>query len=250
MPAIPGAAGADAPPAPPGPPGETIEQKYNFPLSLKGRLKDWLDFACVPDPEHPAGTIHSIYYDTPDLRHYAEKVNSDFQKSKVRLRWYGDLPSMPDAAEVTCFLEVKNKFGAIRRKGRTVVKLPARVLKGEAYSHPHVLALADEALGHNYRRQGLLVPMADIKYNRLRYVEPRTGARVSLDTEIHCPRVNADFLPAFTRPPLDKGVFEIKSPHRHLLAAFGPVSAHLSKAAFSKYYECLGWLFEPFGRRI
>lgn len=229
---------------------ETIEQKYNFPLSLKNLLRNWLDYACVPDPEHPIGTIHSIYYDTPDLRHYSEKVNSDYQKSKVRLRWYGRLECMDPAAEVTCFLEVKNKFGAIRRKGRTIVKLPAKVLQDDPYVHPRLLALGDEALEHEYRRMGILVPMADIRYNRLRYVEPRTGARVSLDTEIECPRMNRAFLPGLVRPRLDKGVFEIKSPHRHLLAAFEPVSAHLTKTAFSKYYECLGWLFEPFGRRI
>lgn len=245
FPALPAGAVSAPPPKP-----ETIEQKYNFPLSLKGLLHAWLDYACVPDPEHPAGTIHSIYYDTPDLRHYQEKVNSDYQKSKVRLRWYGKLEAMAPDREVTCFLEVKNKFGAIRRKGRTVMKFPARVLRDDPYVHPRILALGDEALEHQYRRMGVLVPMADIRYNRLRYVEPRTGARVSLDTEIECPRVNRAFLPALIRPHLDKGVFEIKSGHRHLLAAFEPVSAHLTKTAFSKYYECLGWLFEPLGRRI
>ena len=229
---------------------ETIEQKYNFALSLKGFLRDWLEYSCIPDPEHPIGTIHSIYFDTPDLRHYFEKVNSDYQKSKVRLRWYGEIMDRKPEDEVTCFLEVKNKFGAIRRKGRSLIKLPAQILQTDPYVHPRILALADEALEYSYRRMGILVPMADIKYNRLRYIEPATGARVSLDTEIHCPRVNHAFLPGMIRPGLDKGVLEIKSQHRHLLRAFEPVSHHLFKSSFSKYFECLGWLFEPIGRRI
>jgi VTC domain len=230
------------------PPSETIEQKYNFPLGLKSLLQDWLNYSCLPDPEHPVGIIHSIYFDTPDLRHFAEKVNSDYRKCKVRLRWYGDLGTMQPGKEVKAYLEVKNKFGAIRRKGREEVRLPVELLRGKAYDQPLVQAMAQLAPGAGYDPAGMLLPMADIRYRRLRYVEPKTGARISLDYEICCPRANSTFFPSLTPVYLDKGVLEIKSPHRHLLAAFEPVANHLVKRAFSKYYECLGRLMDPRGR--
>lgn len=232
------------------PPSETIEQKYNFSMGMKDWLKEWLEYSCLPDPEHPVGVIQSIYFDTPDLKHYAEKVNSDYRKSKVRLRWYGNPESMAAGSVTKCFLEVKNKYGAIRRKDRIEVRLPSEYLRDRTYDRPEIKALANDALGAGYIPEGLLLPMADIRYRRLRYVEPKTGARIALDYEIGCPRVNTSILPALTPVFLDKGVLEIKSPHRHLLAAFEPVGALLVKRAFSKYYECLGRLLEPRGRLI
>jgi hypothetical protein len=66
------------------------ELKYVFPNLRAGWLREWLGVRCRPDGEFAAGRISSIYFDTWSESLLDEKVNSDYQKTKVRLRWYGD----------------------------------------------------------------------------------------------------------------------------------------------------------------
>ena len=67
------------------------EIKLVLPNRAARSLVRWLRSRCWPDPLYPAATVSSIYYDTPDWRLLREKVNSDFLKTKVRLRWYSDI---------------------------------------------------------------------------------------------------------------------------------------------------------------
>ncbi|HLP29766.1 MAG TPA: polyphosphate polymerase domain-containing protein, partial [Geothrix sp.] len=227
---------------------ENIEQKFIYPAGQARMLRDWLEYRFVPDPHHHAGVIHSIYYDTPALHLYGEKLNSDYQKTKVRLRWYGSEGYRPDD-DVICFLEIKRKFGAVRRKRRESFPLPARILSGDPFSSQEVWNASSRTFANEYVPPGTLVPVAEIRYRRLRYVDPETGSRLSLDFDIRCERANTALFPFRVPVYLDSGVLEQKGPSRFLLPSQGPIAGYLRKCAFSKYAECIEGLQQPLSPR-
>ncbi len=227
---------------------ESIEQKFIFPMGQTDVVRDWMEYRFARDSKHYLGVIHSIYYDTPSLHLFEEKRNSDYQKSKVRLRWYGiekDNGSKP----VNCYLEVKRKFGAVRRKRRQAVTLPAEALEGDIFGNPVIWSLANHTFDQSFFPPGTLVPVAEIRYQRRRYVDLETGSRLSLDTEISCQRANQDLFRFHPPVYLDNGVLEQKGASRFLLAAQSPIAAYLQKCAFSKYAECLEALLQPMVKR-
>ena len=82
-----------------------------------------LDACCTPDKAHPRGRTNTVYYDTPDLRAWAEKADGDNLKRKVRARWYGRAEEL--SGNVPVFLELKYRVGAARRKERALAFAPA-----------------------------------------------------------------------------------------------------------------------------
>ena len=64
------------------------ELKYLLPAGRAFLARKIVSALCQPDPVYPAATVFTIYYDTPDLTLLSEKLNSDYLKTKVRLRWY------------------------------------------------------------------------------------------------------------------------------------------------------------------
>ncbi|MDB5104058.1 MAG: hypothetical protein JWP91_1747 [Fibrobacteres bacterium] len=228
---------------------EAIEQKFVFPLGQAEAVRDWMEFRFARDPAHYLGEIRSVYFDTPSLHLLEEKRNSDYQKTKVRLRWY-ESPDAQPSGPVTCYLEVKRKSGAVRRKGRQAVSLPAETLEGDLFGNPRIWELAARAFELDYFPPGTLVPVAEIRYRRFRYVDPETGSRLSLDTGIRCLRANLDLFNLNPPVHLDCGVLEQKGPSRFLLASQAPIAALLHKRAFSKYAECLEGLLQPTSKGI
>jgi hypothetical protein len=157
-----------------------FELKFRLESAAAPLVKTWLDQVAVPDPRFPAGAVNSLYFDTPRLALYEEKVNSDHQKIKVRLRWYGAAGEVSEPA----FLEVKEKWAAEVRKIRARTHFAKCVLtagRGPGASFDPVATIAREL---NPRVPGWLSPIVVIRYQRLRYVDPRTGWRLALDTGI------------------------------------------------------------------
>jgi hypothetical protein len=70
--------------------------------------------------QHPAGfrevysprAINNLYLDTPDRRHYFAHVNGAAHRTKVRVRWYGQLAIQQGPAS----LEFKHKRGLVGSK--------------------------------------------------------------------------------------------------------------------------------------
>lgn len=60
-------------------------------------------------------TVHSIYFDTPDLFSYYEAIDGSPQKSKVRIRWYDDEYQKSS-------LEIKYKNGSVGSKNTYKLK--------------------------------------------------------------------------------------------------------------------------------
>ena len=77
---------------------------------------------CRRDPEFPAAVVWTIYYDTPALVSLGEKINSDYLKRKIRVRWYSDLEGRVSGP---AFVEAKLRMGTRRSKVRARLPYPA-----------------------------------------------------------------------------------------------------------------------------
>jgi hypothetical protein len=229
------------------PSGSSFEHKFLFPRESHDFILQYLKHATRPDPEFPAGQITSIYYDTPTLDCYYEKRDSTYLKSKVRVRWYGS-PKPP--GDVSCFLELKAKTGATRQKHRVEMKVPARVLAGYDLHDPSLAIVPSmlESMGLSF--PGAFVPMLVVQYDRTRFVDPATNARLAVDINIRCPKVNQRFVPGIGPVFLDMGVFEVKGPERDLPPSLLPLGRCLTSGTFSKYATCFEQLLEPASRRL
>ena len=87
----------------------TFEAKFVAERWRAESARRWLQMVCRPDPDFPEATVYTVYYDTPGLRCLHEKLNGDYLKSKVRLRWY----RVGERAGDTAFLEVKMRLGSV-----------------------------------------------------------------------------------------------------------------------------------------
>jgi hypothetical protein len=225
----------------------SIEQKFLFARRLLPLIKAHLKHVLQPDPVFSEGRISSVYYDTPSFDYYQEKRASEFLKTKIRLRWYGE-PAASDS-DVKCYLEVKEKEGSTRNKQRVAVDVPASVLADrELRAAP--LAMIPQLLaasGHSF--DGPLVPILIVQYERTRFLEPSTGARIAVDVDIQCPAVNTMFVRAHPPVFLDVCVLEVKSSDKELPHWMAAIRHYVRRDAFSKYTTCLERLLHPTGIR-
>jgi hypothetical protein len=236
----------------PGDSDTSVEQKYVFAGMYADLLHAWLTTHCEPDPEFARGRVLSLYYDTPSLALYEEKRNSDYLKTKVRLRWYETCEDVRhDSADpVRCFLEVKAKIGSLRTKQRVPVSIPRQYL----YEDP----FRQEDIVERPRRSGLdipdlpsaLLPMLLIQYERVRFVDVVTGSRIALDTGIRAVAAHPHYVPARLPIVLPVGVLEVKGPERDFPDSLGPLGGYVTKEAFSKYATCWEHILQPAGVRM
>lgn len=224
-----------------------IEQKFLVHAASKDLLLDWLEFHALRDPRFHFSPVLSLYYDTPGLRFYQEVCDGDYVKTKVRLRWY-EKPVLRRDERIDCYLEIKRKSGVRRYKRRQPLSLETRCLTGDVFSQADIVN-APEALPEiRSAARGVLVPILIVQYERYRYVEPRSGARIALDVGIGCSRAN----PAYVMGPppvhLAPAVLEVKSRMDSLPACLKPVQRYLRRESFSKYARCCELLNDPLVR--
>jgi hypothetical protein len=204
----------------------------------------WLRLVCRPDAVYPESTVLTVYYDTPGMDCLREKRNSDYLKTKLRLRWYRVGGRVTDAA----FLEVKLRLGARREKHRLAV--PYRSIWSTRGS---LDALALRGLPRLLRPLGIVMPddyrpVLLVGYKRYRFMEPHTGLRASLDSDIHVPAVSRTAGLTPNPIPLPVTVFEFKGPRDHLPESLrGLTTMGFRKASFSKYAACYDHALAPWG---
>ncbi len=227
----------------------TIEQKYVFIATQQTLILDWLQHLCLPDPHFPGGVVSTIYFDTPRLHFYQEKRNGDYLKSKVRLRWYPD-GHTPAGGIIPGFLEIKRRVGVFRQKERLEIPLSSDWLRQNPFQQPVLLALPDRAKTLDPEVPEGLYPLLHVQYRRRRFVDPHSGARLALDTDITCLDVNRDFVAGIPPVRLDAGVLEFKSAQTELPPHFAPLGPYLTREAFSKYARCWEHLQQPLGRVV
>ncbi|BDD85872.1 VTC domain-containing protein [Desulfofustis limnaeus] len=214
------------------------EIKYILANERARSLRHYLAKRYCADGAYAAGYISSIYFDTADLSLLDEKLNSDYLKIKVRLRWYGSTPAAPPAPPF--FLEVKRKIGSTRKKTRKCFVDGSETLL-QPLHHPDFFKFAT-ILGEAGEYFGKpLFPVLQISYYRTRYIDPCSGTRFAVDSDIHVPRINRRFVSRCNGQPLPTAVFECKG-HSPLLPDWLThinALADCRKDAFSKYAACL-----------
>jgi len=231
----------------PGTHADEHETKFGFDVGRLPGVLGRLRARCRPDPRHPEGIIRSIYYDDHRWTFVEEKRNSDFLKTKVRLRWYARVDSGEPLG--TGFLEAKFKLGSCRRKLRLETDLAATTIARLPLDGPELATipqlLAQEGSGFRGVLPGPLLPAFEIEYHRRRFVEPRSGARLSIDSSIRVSRVNARRMPPSREIAFPRAVLEVKGEFQELppiLRDLNPLGCR--KEAFSKYGACFEWLDE------
>ena len=228
--------------------GGDVEQKFVFRWTDKQVLQDWLEFHTLRDPGFYSSPILSLYYDTPSLDFYREARSGDYLKTKLRLRWYQNVFTSAEQP-INCFLEIKRKRGALRHKQRQAVVLPAGYLSDNLFDAAQIANLPGETGGFGCFNRGILVPMLVIEYQRCRYVDAESGARIALDFTIACHRANAAYI--YGTVPVESafGVLEVKSKGNELPEFLQPMRRYLNRQSFSKYALCCQRLLDPLAWR-
>ncbi|MCD4665197.1 MAG: VTC domain-containing protein, partial [Bacteroidales bacterium] len=152
------------------------ETKFIISNNKSRQIIEWLRCSCREDPEYPAGTVSSIYYDTRNWGFLAEKNNSDYLKNKIRIRWYSDISNKKNFEK--SFIEAKFKIGNRRKKVRYLTPYSGTWLSRCRLDNPQLLEIPF-LLG----KEGIVLnqsvfPVYQISYKRLRFIEPYTGFRI------------------------------------------------------------------------
>ena len=219
------------------PEGVQCEAKFVLSAGRAGSLLSLLRQRCRLDSAHPANVVSSLYYDTRDRRSLHEKNNSDFLKTKVRLRWYTELDG--EVSTSGSFLEVKQRVGVTRAKVRIVTPYEPAWLDRAPLWHPD-LANAPRLLRDHGVRLPPLTPIFVVRYERHRFFDPASRLRVNLDRHVHVPAANPGALGPRFRAELCHAVLELKgrNPEELPRALHGALRLGCRRSSFSKYAAC------------
>jgi len=213
------------------------EIKYLIGNRRSGPVLQWLICNCRPDRQFPAGMVNSIYFDTRDWQSLGEKINSDYLKTKIRLRWYADIDGR--RPNDRSFAEVKYKIGSKRHKIRVSAPFSGAELAGMDLQNPVLLQIPQLVKSLGIRLHHTYFPVYRIAYKRYRFLEPLYGGRICFDTDIRIPRVNIMAIARQYPLALQTAVFEYKGVFAELPHSLFPLmKLGLRKASFSKYGAC------------
>jgi len=221
------------------------ETKFILPNNRSHIIISWLKKRCLPDPEFFRGKVSSIYYDTRDWVYLGEKINSDYLKTKIRLRWYSD--SKTDTLFPPTFLEIKSKIGSARKKIRIETGIDSSEIARLPLNNFKFLSLPNLAKERGIFFKATLFPTFQLNYDRHRFVDPITGSRLCVDRDIHVSRINPTMINRMNPAFLNEGVFELKGKNGelpdwlHQLTSLG-----CRRGAFSKYSCC----YQQLNRKI
>lgn len=213
------------------------ELKYLIGNQRSGPVLQWLKCNCRPDPRYPAGLVNSIYFDTRDWQSLGEKINSDYLKTKIRLRWYTEIDG--SYANDQSFAEVKYKIGYKRQKKRIQAPFSIDDLAGMDLQNPMLLRIPQLLKSNGIRVHRAHFPVYRIEYKRFRFLEPLHGGRICFDKDIRIPQVNPMALARQYPLALQTAVFEYKGASAEFPYSLFPlIKLGLRKASFSKYGAC------------
>ena len=220
------------------------ETKFTLANWRTAVLWSWLSRRCLPDPEFSEGLVSSIYFDTAGFDMLDEKHNSTYLKTKVRLRWYSSITDRKPFP--TTFLEVKKKVGSARIKRRIKMNFGSDAVLSHDLGNTFYLAMNRLLQEHGFHFNTPLYPAFQINYRRSRYIDPISGARLSLDRDINASRVNRKMVSQVNGKVLDEAVFEFKEKTGMLPDWLSQVTAlsECRKGSFSKYSACYAQLLQ------
>jgi len=214
------------------------ELKFLSPPERLAAVRNLLDCRCEADRSFAENTVCSIYFDTVQLRLLDESRNGDRFKTKIRARWYED--PVTEISDPASMLEVKHRIGSQRSKWRIKSPFSSAWLAQAQLEDSALLGMSRFAARYAPIPPMQLVPYLLVKYRRRRYVEPLSGSRVSLDTEIRVSKTNLRRLPGPAPGRFETIVFEVKNSHGTLPGSLQCITAlGCRKASFSKYSACM-----------
>lgn len=165
-----------------------VEQKYFVAPARIGCALALLRRTCRWDGDYPEEQINSLYFDTADLDQHERSLAGEFTKDKIRIRWYGGDhgPHMHEDGPARVWLELKSRRGFSSTKQRRLLEVPGELLRYDTLSRGIVshTTLMQTVTEFGFGNRGRLQPVITISYWRQRFVEPRTGFRVALDSHI------------------------------------------------------------------
>ena len=211
-----------------------FEMKYGVPLEKIDLVENYLACHYSQDLIHPENKVCSVYYDTLDLKLIGEKLNSDFSKKKLRVRWY----EQKNAKDSSVFFEIKTKRNKQRQKIRHLIKGFSQTWKTIPLEDFRWNAIVKMIPQEGFAIEDSYFPSVKIVYDRKRYFEKSSQTRFSLDKNIQTESVNS-FLISKTLPLLSFpiGVLEIKRADDKIPISLKPLIeiASLKIESISKY---------------
>jgi len=193
-----------------------FELKYLITLREAERFKDALRAYLLPD-DHGDGSyaLNSLYYDSPDLRFFWEKMDGIKFRRKLRIRHYDNGEPITDDTPV--FLEIKQRLDRVTQKRRAVLAYRDALRFCNLREHPDCdpqdapVIEEVEAMLWQYNLQ----PTSFVRYQRQALIgtDYDIGLRVTFDTALayrtNGLNLHEDYsgLPMF---PADQVVMEIK----------------------------------------
>jgi hypothetical protein len=221
-----------------------FELKYVITLQQAERFKTALRAYLIPD-EHGNGNgrypVSSLYYDSPDLRCYQEKVDGIRFRRKLRLRRYETGAALTE--ETPIFLEIKQRVDRVTQKRRAILPYGDALRlchDREIPEHrPEDKAVIDEI--YVYLWQYNLRPVSIVRYERQAFIGTAydIGLRVTFDTALSFqayPLRLHELPTALPILPADLTVMEIKVNDRIPTWLTELISAHnLQLIRVSKY---------------
>ena len=226
------------------------EYKYFVPGDQLPKLREMIRPFCDLD-SHARGLplnryqVRSIYFDTPELDYYIEKVEGLKHRKKLRLRGYND-----GGPESTVFLEIKRKYEEPIRKYRTPLTFStAKTLLCEGgeidklvqNSVNHPLAQENARRFFFHLHQAHLQPVVLVVYDREAWLgkwDP--SIRITFDQNLRSlafPAIGGLFSDQHLRPAFrDVFILEVKF-NRYLPAWIKPIIGilGLKRESASKY---------------
>lgn len=218
------------------------ELKFALPVTRVPIAIRLLEGLCDPDPDFPIGIVSSIYYDSRDWAYLGEKRNSDFLKTKVRLRWY-EMVVSSSPQEDKSFAEVKMRTGSKRTKIRMPTSYLGADLAAMELHDRELLQIPAALIARGAPISRAIFPAFTVRYTRRRYIERSTHTRIAIDYAITAPKVNKYMISNAFPCALGFAVLEVKGTDGNfpigLRSAF---KLGFRREAFSKYYECYAHL--------
>ncbi len=218
---------------------ERIERKFFVSPDKILYVRNLMSHICLPDGKYPRGKINSLYFDTQDLDHFQKSDDGDYNRQKIRIRWY-DNPGTQGMIPV--YLELKSKKGFASRKNRRQFLVPAEQIHkyktgGSILNKNIILQTLAE---FDYFPEGLLMPVIMISYERLRFVEILSGTRMSFDWQIRSVPTYRVLGYVGSNLMLQGAVIEIKGPVMDIPLSLRSLHhACIDWSRFSKYAGCI-----------
>ncbi|MEE3368954.1 MAG: polyphosphate polymerase domain-containing protein [Planctomycetota bacterium] len=171
-----------------------FELKYVAPLETAQRFADQLSPWFYADPHTSNGCyrVSSLYFDTPALGAYFEKLNGIDPRTKHRIRYYGNGEAAQTTPPSHLFVEAKHRIDQTVQKTRVLVpmeSLPPVLTSGFPVLRLRQHAMekdisAAESLDTAFLRK-TLCPWVTVNYLRRPYIfEHDSSVRITFDTMI------------------------------------------------------------------